>query len=58
MAIIFAIIVTVIVAFCCYGSMKPVSNASDANDYMEGEIKLSLKTDNFLRTEKKRKDDN
>ncbi len=56
MAVIFAIIITVIVVFCCYSSMKPVSNASNANEYMEGDIKLSVQIDNFLRTEKKLKD--
>ncbi len=57
MAFVLAIIVTALVAFFCYSSMKPVSSASDANEYMDKEINLTLKTDNYLRTEKKKKDD-
>ncbi len=56
MSVIFAIIITIIVVYSCYASMKPVSNASDANKYMDSEINLTLKTDKFLRTEKKKKD--
>ena len=56
MGIIIAIVVTLIVVFVCYGSMKPVSQAHNANNYMDNEINLTLKTDDFLRTEKKKKD--
>ncbi len=57
MAFVLAIIVTALVAFFCYSSMKPVGEASDANEYMDKEINLTMKTDNYLRTEKKRKND-
>ena len=57
MAFVLAIIVTAIVAFVCYSSMKPVGEASNANEYMDKEINLTLKTDNYLRTEKKKKND-
>ena len=42
MAIIFAIIVTVIVAFCCYGSMKPVRKASNASGYITQALQLTF----------------
>ena len=57
MAFLIALIVTIIVAVVCYTSMKPVGEASNANNYMDKEINLTLKTDNYLRTEKKKKDD-
>ena len=57
MSFIIALVVTIIVVMVSYGSMKPVSQASNANEYMDNEINLTLKTDNFLRTEKKKKKD-
>ncbi len=59
MPFICAIIVTAIVAWFCYKSMKPVSHASTADNYVDKEIILSINEDTFLRTEKraKKKDD-
>jgi len=57
LALICAIIVTVLVAWFCYKSMKPVSHASRADNYVDKDIILSLKEDTFLRTEKKAKKD-
>lgn len=56
--LILSIIITVLVAKCCYDSMKPVSNATEAVNYMDKEINLSIKSDNFVKTVKKKKDDN
>lgn len=58
MVLICAIVVTALVAWLCYKSMKPVSNASSADNYVEKDIILSINTENFLRKEKKRKKDN
>lgn len=55
--LIVAIIITAIVAWFCYSSMKPVSRATTAENYMEKDLILSLKVDTFLREEKKRKKD-
>ncbi|MBQ9550971.1 MAG: hypothetical protein IJU87_09190 [Lachnospiraceae bacterium] len=55
--IILSIIITALVVHFCYKSMKPVSEASDAAKYMDSEVKLSIETDKFIRTEKKRKKD-
>ena len=57
LCIILSIIITAIVVYFCYKSMKPVSQASDATNYMDGDVKLSLETEKFIRTEKKRKKD-
>ena len=54
---IFAVIVTVLVAWLCYKSMKPVSHATTADNYIEKNIILSINTESFLRKERKRKKD-
>ncbi len=53
---IFAAVITAIVAFMCYNSMKPVANATNANKYVDAELNLTINTDKFIRTEKKKKD--
>ncbi len=52
---IFAAVITGIVAYFCYRSMKPVANATNANNYIDAELNLSVCTDQFIRTEKKKK---
>ena len=56
LVLIFAIAVTLLVAWFCYKSMKPVSHASRADSYVDKEIILSIKEDKFLRTEKRKKE--
>ena len=57
LALICAIVVTVLVAWFCYKSMKPVSNADSADNYVDKNIILSINEDKYLRTEKKKKKD-
>ena len=57
LAIIGSLIIAIVICWFCYSSMKPVSKATTADNYFEKDINLSLKTDTFLRTEKKRKKD-
>ncbi len=52
-----ALIVAGLVAWFCYKSMKPVSHAETADNYVDKEIILSLNEDSFLRTERKKKKD-
>ena len=53
LAVIAALIVALIVFFTGKGSMRPVHNASQANDYMDKDVKLVRADDTFLRTEKR-----
>ena len=57
LVLICAIFVTLLVAWFCYKSMKPVSHAGRADSYVDKDIILSIKKDSFIRTEKKRKKD-
>ena len=52
LAVIIAVIVGLIVFFASKGSMRPVHNASQANDYMDKEVTLVHQTDVFVRTER------
>ncbi|MCR5540564.1 MAG: hypothetical protein K6F71_07080 [Ruminococcus sp.] len=56
--IIAALIVGLIVCFALKGSMKPVHNATQANEYMEKNVHLVLSNDTYLRTERKQKQQN
>lgn len=56
--IIAALIVGLIVCFSLKGSMKPVHNATQANEYMEKNVHLVLSNDTYLRTERKQKQQN
>lgn len=56
--IIAALIVGLIVCFALRGSMKPVHNATQANEYMEKNVHLVLSNDTYLRTERKQKQQN
>ncbi|SFD03903.1 hypothetical protein [Ruminococcus albus] len=56
--IIAALIVGLIVCFSLRGSMKPVHNATQANEYMEKNVHLVLSNDTYLRTERKQKQQN
>lgn len=55
-ALIAALIVALIIFFAGKGSMKPVHNASQANDYMDKQVHLVYCQDHFLRTERKPKE--
>ena len=54
-ALIAALIVGLIVFFAGKGSMRPVHNASQANDYMDKQVRLVYSQDHFVRTERKPK---
>ena len=54
-ALIAALIVALIVFFVGKGSMRPVHTASQANDYMEKQVRLVFSHDRFIRTERKKK---
>ena len=56
--IIAALIVGLVVCFSLKGSMKPVHNATQANEYMEKNVHLVLSNDTYLRTERKQKQQN
>ena len=53
--VIFAAIIAGIVYAASMGSMKPVHKATQATDYMDKEVKLTLQNEDFLRTERKAK---
>ena len=57
-ALIAALIVGLIVFFSGKGSMRPVHNATQANEYMDKQVKLVFSQDNYLRTERKPKQQN
>ena len=48
-------VITGIAAAICYGSMKPVSNASDADDYMNN-FNLTEHSDKFVRSRVQKKE--
>ncbi len=52
---IVALVITGLVAWFLYKSMKPVEKAASADNYVDKEIILSVNEDSFLRTEKKKK---
>ena len=52
---IIGIVITGIAAAICYGSMKPVSNASDADDYMNN-FNLTEHSDKFVRSRVQKKE--
>ena len=55
-AVIAALIIALIVFFGGKGSMRPVHNASQANDYMDKDVRLVYSQDHFVRTERKPKE--
>ena len=55
-ALIAALIVGLIVFFAAKGSMKPVHKATQANEYMDKDVRLVLTKDDYVRTEKKKKE--
>ena len=55
-AVIAALILALIVFFGGKGSMRPVHNASQANDYMDKQVRLVYSQDHFVRTERKPKE--
>ena len=54
-ALIAALIIGLIVFFAGKGSMRPVHSASQANDYMDKQVRLVYSRDHFVRTERKPK---
>ena len=54
-AIIAGIVVGLITCFACKGSMKPVHQATQANEYMEKDVHIVYTQDTYLRTERKPK---
>ncbi len=57
-AVIVALIIALIVFFAGKGSMRPVHHASQANDYMDKQVKLVYSQDHYVRTERKPKQQN
>ena len=55
-AVIAALIIALIVFFGGKGSMRPVHNASQANDYMDKQVRLVYSQDHFVHTERKPKE--
>ena len=55
-ALIAALIVGLIVFFAGKGSMRPVHNATQANDYMDKQVRLVYSQDHFVRVERKPKE--
>ena len=56
--VVAALIVALVVCFSLKGSMRPVHNATQANEYMDKNVKLVLSNDTYLRTERKQKQQN
>ena len=55
-AVIVGAIVGLIAGLVAYSSMKPVHNATQANAYMDDQVKLVLTRDTFQRTEREKKE--
>ena len=55
-ALIAALIIALIAFFGGKGSMRPVHNASQANEYMDKQVRLVWSKDHFVRTERKPKE--
>ena len=53
---VIGVIVTLIGGLLASGSMKPVAQAGRADRYMDAKVNLSVKTDQFVRKEKKKKE--
>ncbi len=51
-----ALVVGLIVFFAAKGSMKPVHKATQANEYMAKKVSLVYSTDDYVRTERKKKE--
>ena len=51
-----ALVVGLIVFFAAKGSMKPVHKATQANEYMAQKVSLVYSTDDYVRTERKKKE--
>ena len=51
-----ALVVSLIVFFAAKGSMKPVHKATQANEYMAQKVSLVYSNDDYVRTERKKKE--
>ena len=51
-----ALVVGLIVFLVAKGSMKPVHKATQANEYMAKKVSLVYSTDDYVRTERKKKE--
>lgn len=54
-AVLAAVFVMAILDIIMYASMKPVANATRADEYMKDELKLTLQNERFIREEKRRR---
>ena len=52
LAVIAALIIALIVFYACRSSMKPVHHATQANEYMDKDVRMVVSHDQFVRTER------